>query len=75
VRLPCLRSSKKASKTVLVRMNYRATQRDKLGKAYALKESEEANADVLGHSLLTRARELAALSDCLCVARTCVIYA
>ena len=36
---------------------------DRITRAYALREHEEANMDLLGHSLLTRARELSSLQE------------
>jgi hypothetical protein len=54
----------KAANTVPMSFKLQATEQAKLAKAYQLKESEEANADMLGHSLVSRARELSALQDC-----------
>eukprot|EP00959_Pyramimonas_sp_CCMP1952_P084518 1767885-Pyramimonas_sp.AAC.1 len=41
----------------------RANESERVLQVYQLKEDEEKNADLLGHSLLTRSRELAGLQE------------
>ena len=53
----------KASQRVLMSFRLRADVSEKLAKAYQLKEDEEKNATIAGHSLLSRARELNAIQD------------
>ena len=54
---------KEAAQNVPMRWNLRNKDSDKILSAYQHRESEEANADLLGHSMLARARELCALQD------------
>ena len=58
-----LQKFKDAAQLVPMRFNKRSTDQDKLLAAYQCKESEEKDADMLGHSLLQRARELVAFQD------------
>ena len=58
-----LRRLKDNCNHVPVRFNLRRTDNERLLAAYQLKEHEEKNAELLGHSLLVRARELVGLQD------------
>lgn len=58
-----LRAFKEAGANVAMRIKKRSSDSAKVGAAWQAKEDEEKNADVLGHSLLTRGRELVALQD------------
>lgn len=53
----------KASQCVTMNFHQRSSEVEKLWAAYQMKEHEEAAADMLGHSVLSRARELAALQE------------
>ena len=48
---------------LLLRFNSRASEGDKIGRAYQLQEDLEKEAQTLGHSILTRGRELVAMQD------------
>ena len=58
-----LKTFLQASQTITMSFNHRAKFSDKLAAVYQLKENEESAADILGHSVLGRARELSALQD------------
>ena len=51
----------KSSQKVSMNFHKRANDVERLMSAYQLREHEEASADMLGHSILQRARELSAL--------------
>lgn len=51
----------KASQLITMKFNKRIDEKERLWAVYQLKEHEEKNADLLGHSILQRARELSAL--------------
>jgi hypothetical protein len=53
----------KAAQTITMSYNQRAMNTDKMAAVYQLKEHEESAADILGHSVVGRARELTALQD------------
>ena len=58
-----LQKMKDHAKAVPTHFNKRSSEDNKLQAAYQNKEHEEKNADILGHSLLSRARELVGLQD------------
>ena len=53
----------KAAQTITMSYNQRAMKTDKMAAVYQLKEHEESAADILGHSVVARARELSAVQD------------
>ena len=54
---------KDAANNMVANFNLRSSDAEKTLRAYQLKEDEEKSADLLGHSLLSRARALCALQD------------
>ena len=54
---------RKASLHVLMTVKFRANEGEKLARAYQLREDEEKNANIAGHSLLSRARELNTIQE------------
>ena len=56
----------KAAHNINMNFHKRTDEMDKLTSVYAIKEHEEASADLLGHSILQRARELSALQALVC---------
>jgi len=54
---------KRAAQVIPCRFNCRASENDKLCHAYQHKEDEEKNAEILGHSFLSRGREIVGLQD------------
>ena len=55
---------KEMAQHIPMRFNRRDTPQSKLLASYQHKENEEKNIDILGHSLLARARELVGIQDC-----------
>ena len=53
----------RAANNINMSFKLKRDEKEKLATAYQLRESEEANADLLGHSLLARARELSGLQE------------
>ena len=60
---PKLGAFMKSANLVAMSFKQRANENAKLTAAYQFKEDEEKDADLLGHSLLSRAGGLAALQD------------
>ena len=59
-----LKIMKEMAQQIPMRFNRRDTPQSKLLASYQHKENEEKNIDILGHSLLARARELVGIQDC-----------
>jgi hypothetical protein len=51
----------KTAQSITMRFTKLDNETSKLSRCYQIKEHEEASADLLGHSILTRARELSSL--------------
>lgn len=62
---PALEQMRKAAEHVTMTFHLRATEQDRIAAAYQMIENEETNANLLGHSLLRRARELASIQETL----------
>jgi hypothetical protein len=58
---PKLGAFVKSAQTVSMNFRHRANEAERLWAVYQLKEHEEAAADMLGHSVLARSRELASI--------------
>lgn len=58
-----LQAFKKAAETVTMSFKMQVNETDRITAVYQLFENEEKNADLLGHSLLRRAREIASIQD------------
>ena len=54
---------RECANNVAMRLHPRANASEKIGHAYQGKENEEKSAELMGHSLLCRARELVAIQD------------
>ena len=56
---------RRAGEQVTMSFKAQVNETDRIAAVYQLFENEEKNADLLGHSLLRRARELASIQDCI----------
>jgi len=54
---------KAAGNDVVMKINLRNNAEEKLRASYQNRENEEKDAEVLGHSILTRAREISSIQD------------